>query len=378
MNWRQIFRREIHQLLVLDKRRAVFLFGASLAYMVLFSLLYCTHTINAVPLAICDEDQTAFSRSLIQAFADSEKFHLVRQVATQEEMEDALEQKAAYAAVQIPKKFTQEAKADRSATVLLMVDGANILIANTVSTAAQEVVAAASRDAGAKLSESRLEQLPALAAGKVGPVELRLRILNNPTQSYLAFFVLGLAMAAIQQGIFLAVGASIQGEYRQPRDLPANWTWKLMSAKLLPYVLSAMIAFFLTLEVGAVFFQVPAKASPLGLGLLGAAFIVCAVALSAFLAAVCDSELTFNRISIAYSVPAFVMSGYTWPQESMGALGKILSYAFPLSYFSNTIRELMLAGYSPALQRHCEILLAIGVAAFVLANRCFGKKLRHG
>ena len=362
---------------IVDKRRSVFVFGASLAYLVLFGLLYCTHTINSVPLVIYDEDQTQFSRELIQAFDDSERFRIVHYAATQEDMDRAMDEKEAYVAIHIPRKFAQDAKSGRSATVLLMASGANILIANTVSTAAQEIIAAFSKNTGAGLAESNLAQMPVLAKNKIGPAELRLRILNNPTQSYLSFFVPGLAMAAIQQGIFLAVGASIQHELQYPNELRTTTPWQPMFAKLLSYSLSAVIAFFLTIETGIHAFQIPGKAPLFYFFLLATSFIVCAVSVSALLASISNSELTFTRISIAYSVPAFVMSGYTWPQESMDSLGKALSYLFPLTYFSNTLRELMLAGHSAYLYRHCAILLLIGVFSSYLAARCFGAKLEQ-
>ena len=106
---------------VVDKRRAVFVLVASLAYMVLFGFLYSTHSINAVPIVILDEDQTQFSRTLIQALDDSERFRIVQYPSTQEEMEQALNNKEALAAVQIPANFARDVKSNRSSTVMLMV-----------------------------------------------------------------------------------------------------------------------------------------------------------------------------------------------------------------------------------------------------------------
>lgn len=209
MSWWHIFTREIKQMFITDRRRAIFLFGASLAYLILFSLLYGTHTVKAIPLVIYDEDQTQFSRSLIQAFDDSERFQIVSYVTAQDDMENALHEKAAYAALHIPQKFTQDAKSARSSTILVLADGSNIIITNTITSSAQEIIAAFSRETGAKLTEINNGQLPSIAFNKAGPIDFRLRVLNNPTQSYLSFFVLGLSMAAFQQGIFLAVGASI-------------------------------------------------------------------------------------------------------------------------------------------------------------------------
>ncbi|WP_371381039.1 ABC transporter permease [Sporomusa aerivorans] len=372
MNWWHIAKREFRDMFITDKRRALFLFGASLAYLFLFALLYGAHTINAVPLVIYDEDQTQFSRSLLQGFEDSERFQIIGYVTSEVDMEQILREKEAAAAIHIPKKFAQDAKSGRSATVLLIADGANILITNTVTNASQEIVATFAKETAAGLTEINSGQLPSLALNKVSPVDFRLRVLNNPTQSYLTFFVLGLAMAAFQQGVFLAVGASIQSEYQRPDELKNASPLTRMTGKLLPYWLAATVAFLVTISVAVHFFAIPGKASIISLVLLASAFILAATGFSAFVAAVCNNELTFTGISIAYTVPAFVLSGYTWPQAAMDT---VLSYAFPLTYFADTVRELMLAGYSPALYLNCFVLLFMGIAFTGLATVCFSKRL---
>ncbi|AIF50978.1 ABC transporter permease [Pelosinus sp. UFO1] len=377
MNWWHIFKREIRQMFFTDRRRAIFLFGASLAYLILFSLLYGTHTVKAVPLVIYDEDQTQFSRLLIQAFDDSERFQIIGYVTTQDDMEDVLHEKEAYAAIHIPEKFAQEAKSGRSSTVLLMADGANIIITSTVTGAAQEIIASFSKEVGARLSETNAGQLPPMALDKTSPIDLRLRVLNNPTQSYLSFFVLGLSMASFQQGVFLAIGASLLSEYQTPGDLKNAHPLHILIGKLLPYWILATLAFFITIIIAIDLFGIPGKASFTSLLLLSANFIFAAIGFSAFIASICNNELTFTRISIAYTVPAFILSGYTWPQEAMDTIGKTLSYALPLTYFSNTVRELMVAGYSPFLYHNSFILFLFGLVFTSIATLCYIRKIKQ-
>ncbi len=378
MNWRQICQREFRHMFITDRRRAIFLFGASLAYLMLFAMLYSTHTIKAVPLVVYDEDQTQFSRSLLQDFEDSERFQVIEYVTTQDDMEQSLREKTTAAAVQIPKNFARDAKAGRSATVLLLADGANILIANTVTTAAQEIVATFAKETAAGLAAMNSGQLPAPAANKVNPVDFRLRVLNNPTQSYLAFFVLGLSMAAFQQGVFLAVGASVQSDLQNPAELHNTTPLALITGKLLAYWLAATLAFFLTVFAAVRLFAIPGQASLISLFWLASAFILAATGFSAFIASVCSSELAFTKFSIAYTVPAFVLSGYTWPQAAMGPWGQALACAFPLTYFADTFRELMLAGYSPLLYRNSLILLVSGVAFAAMASVCCRRRINEG
>ncbi|VBB04983.1 Hypothetical protein LUCI_0189 [Lucifera butyrica] len=377
MNWRHIIKRELRQMFITDRRRAVFLFGASLAYLILFSLLYGPHVVNSVPLVIYDEDQTQFSRELIQEFYDSEKFQIVSYVTTQEDMERELREKKAYAAVHIPRIFAQDAKSGMSSTVLVMVNGSNIIITNTVTAAAQEIVAAFTKETGTGLTETNYGQLPAPAMNKTGPVALRFRVLNNPTQDYLGFFVMGLSMAAFQQGVFLPVGASLHSEFRYPEELGNAGFLQIMAGKLFPYWLSAISAFFITIAAAVHIFGIPVKASIPDLFLLSSTFIFAAVAFGSFLASICNTELTFTRASIIYTVPAFVVSGYSFPQESMDLIGKTASSLFPLSYFNNTLRDLMLAGYSPFLYRNSLILLLMGITLIVLATVCYIWRLKQ-
>lgn len=376
MNWRKILKREVHCMFITDRRRAIFIFGASLAYLILFSMLYGTHMIKSVPVIIYDEDQTQFSRSLIQKIDDSERFQIVEYVTIQDDMENVLRQKEAYAAVHIPKNFSKDAKSGRSSTVLLIANGANIIITNTVTTAIQEIVSDFSTKAGAKLTEINSAQLPAKALHQTAPIDFRLRVLNNPTQSYLSFFVIGLSMAAFQQGVFLAVGASIISEYQKPDDLLESSAFSIVAGKLLPYLISATLAFFVTVIAAIHLFAIPVKASMASLLLLSTTFIFAAVSFSAFMATICSNELTFTRISIAYTVPAFVLSGYTWPQEAMDTVGRSISYTFPLSYFSNTVRELMIAGYSPFLYRNSCILFLIGILFTGITTICYIRRLK--
>jgi ABC-2 type transport system permease protein len=375
MNWRSIFQRELRQLFITDRRRGGTLFGASLAYLLLFGILYSTHTVTGMPLVIFDEDQTQFSRSLTQDFTDSERFQIVDYVTTQAALEDALHKKTACAAIHIPKEFSKEAKSGHTATVLLMADGSNLILINTITTAAQEIVAAFVRETGARLAETNSMQLPAMAVHRIAPIDCTLRVLNNPTQSYLYFFVLGLAMAAFQQGILMSVGTSIQSEYQHPEELKHAHPLAILTGKLLPYLLSSALAFFVTIAVTVSLFDFPDKATLGSLFCLSEAFIIAAVGLGTLLSSVCNSELTLNRILIAYTVPSFVLSGYTWPREAMDSTTYILSCVIPFSYFANPLRDLLLAGHSPVLYRDSLILLCMGMLFIGIAVPFYNQKM---
>jgi ABC-2 type transport system permease protein len=371
----QIVKRELHDIFVKDRRRANFIFGASIAYLVIFGLLYGEHIVKNVPIVIYDEDQTKLSRSLVQFFADSERFNLVGQPASQEEMEQMLYEQTAYAAIDIPYDFSRNITAGRSSPVLLIANGMNLLVTNTITTATQEILLAFNQEVSTKLGEwAGLSST--LAHNKTAPIEIILRVLNNPTLSYRHFFVIGLAMATFQQGIFLSVGASIVSEYNNLRELAAAHPWQVMVGKLLPYFVFATVSFFVTLLIAIHVFDIPCKGDFISLFCLATTFSLTAIGVSSLLASFCTSEITFTKISLTYSVPAFTLSGYIWPLASMDGFSQIIAYTFPLFYFSDAVRDVMLAGYSPFLYRNIVVLLVLGLTLISLSTFVYAHK-RH-
>ena len=367
MNLWHIIKREFHQMFVQDPKRIVYLFGACAIYILLFGSLYGTHVVNSVPTVVYDEDQTALSRSLLQAFEDSERYQMVAYVTSQEEMTEYLHSKQAFVAINIPSKFSQNAKLGRSTPVLVEINGTNLIIANTALSAAQEIIQSFSNRMGSTLIQSS-GQMPDQALHKAAPVALALRVLHNPTLSYLDFFVLGLAMAALQQGILLSVSASMIYEYQNMQQLKDASSFSVMAGKLLPYWLCGTLAFIMALTISNLAFHIPFNGDFAHLLALGSIFSFTITTFGSLVAAYCHSEVTFTQFSLAYAVPAFVFSGYTWPQHSMDTVSLIISYIFPLTYFADTVRALMISGHAPSLQKNMFILLIIGTILFVIST----------
>lgn len=356
----QLLRRELRQMFRLDPRRALYLFGASITYALLFGMLYANHVVNAIPLALYDEDQSQLSRRVIQAFEDSEKFRVVAQVTSQEELDAALREKEAAVALTIPANFAKDVKFGHSPALLLTANASNIAIVNTVTSAAQEIIGGFVAQTGVVAVESA-GLPPAAALAKAAPLDLRVRILHNPTLSYLNFFVLGLALTAWQQGLFLAIGAGLIYDLAERTEIAGVPAWKLLSAKLLLYWLCGMVALALTLAVAVPLFDIPWRGSFWTLALLGGAFAFAALAAAGLIAVLCGNEVAFTQSSLVCSISSFIFSGYIWPPHGMLSPGLLLSHAFPLTYFAPAVRELALAGYTPDLSAKFGALLLLGL-----------------
>lgn len=369
-----LIRRELANAFLHDARRAIFLFGAATAYLILFGILYYPGVVKDIPTVVCDEDHTAYSRMLVRYVDDDERLGLVRVVADEEEARAMLRQKEVYAAVIIPSHFSHDVLHGGHASVLFMLNGANIITTNIASTAGNDIVNTfntriASRQAALRTSgdEQALKK-------RISPIETTLRVLNNPTQSYMMFFMVGLAMAAMQQGIFLAVGAAVQGDFKDAAGLRGAPKIGVLAVKVILYWGLSVLSFTLVCVISA-FLGIPNRAPVTSLLAIASAFSFAAVSLGLLAASLFHNELQFVRASIMYTVPAFIFGGYTWPLEAMDPVTRVIAQAFPMAWMSNAVRALFLSGHLASLTENLAVLTAMGLVFLSLGSWIFLRRM---
>ena len=369
-----LIRRELANAFLHDARRAIFLFGAATAYLILFGILYYPGVVKEIPTVVCDEEHTAYSRLLIRQVDDDERLGLVRVVADEGEARDMLRQKEVYAAVIIPADFSHDILNGRSAKVLFMINGANIITTNIATTAGNDIVNTFNTRFAARQAALRTSGDEQMLKKRISPVETTLRVLNNPTQSYMMFFMVGLAMAAMQQGIFLAVGAAVQGDFKDTEGLKGAPKAAVLVVKVAVYWLLSVLSFALVCVI-SYGLGIPDRASVTALLTLASAFSFAAVSLGLFASSIFHNELQFVRASIMYTVPAFIFGGYTWPLEAMDPVTQVVAQAFPMAWMSNAVRELFLSGHLATLSHNLTALTVMGVILLSLGSWIFLHKI---
>lgn len=368
-----LIRRELANAFFHDARRAIFLFGAATAYLILFGILYYPGVVKEIPTVVCDEEHTAYSRLLTRQVDDDERLGLVRVVADEGEARDMLRRKEVYAAVIIPADFSHDILNGRSAKVLFMLNGANIITTNIATTAGNDIVNTFNTRFAARQAALQTSGDEQMLKKRISPVETTLRVLNNPTQSYMMFFVTGLAMAAMQQGFFLAIGAAVQCDFRNP-ELKGTSKGKLLVVKVGVYWVLSILSFGLVCVLARLL-GIHDRASIQSLGLLAGAFSFAAISLGLFASSIFHNELQFVRASIMYTVPAFIFGGYTWPLEAMDPVTQVVAQAFPMAWMSNAVRELFLSGHLATLSHNLTALTVMGIIFFSLGSWIFLHKI---
>lgn len=375
MGFIALIRRELANAFLHDARRAIFLFGAATAYLILFGILYYPGVVKEIPTVVCDEEHTAYSRLLTRQVDDDERLGLVRVVADEGEARDMLRRKEVYAAVIIPADFSHDILNGRSAKVLFMLNGANIITTNIATTAGNDIVNTFNTRFAARQAALRTSGDEQMLKKRISPVETTLRVLNNPTQSYMMFFVTGLAMAAMQQGFFLAIGAAVQGDFKDTEGLKGAPKAAVLVVKVAVYWLLSVLSFALVCVI-SYGLGIPDRASVTALLTLASAFSFAAVSLGLFASSLFHNELQFVRASIMYTVPAFIFGGYTWPLEAMDPVTQVVAQAFPMAWMSNAVRELFLSGHLATLSYNLTVMgvIFLSLGSWIFLHKIDGVK----
>ncbi len=360
MKLKEVLLLELRRLFAPAAPTVLLLVGLPILYTILFGFTYSNNVVKYIPTVIYDQDQTTVSRSLTQAYMDSERYKVVAQVTTQEEMERWLREDKALVAVSIPAKFSQQIKLGMSSEILIETNSTNVMFANAVISSSQEIVQTFSAVTGQKLQEA-LNQLPAPALRTTAPVKLGIRIISNPTTSYTNFMLPGLAANGLQIAILLVAGPLIAREYSRLSRWRQTSATTLVLGKLLPVWGCATVAFIICLAIMNVGFGVPVRTNMLSLLLLVSAFTFLVINLSFFFSAITSSEVAALQVPLLYIMPGLLYSGLSWPSLAMNEVARFFSSLMPLTYMADTLRDILLAGYSPFLLSNSLSMFAGGL-----------------
>ncbi len=362
-----------------DPRRALLMLFAATAYLLLFGLLYNQGVINHVPTAILDQNNTPISRALIEDIDSSERFDVNYYAMNQEDLLNYIDQNRNCVAFQIPTNFDRDIKLGRGSNVLFTINGSNLVLTSVSSIGVIELVKDFSDRISQGLMERELGILPQKAYHYSKGLEVNFRIIGNSTLSYLTFFVLGLGLAAFQQGVLLCIAASFLYKKQKILDIERimNPLWRLL-AKIFPYWVESFISISILLWIAARVLALPYSAhSYVPLFALAGAFSLLLCGIGAFVASFKITELTFTRISVFYTVPAFILSGFTWPLGGMPQWVLYIAACSPLTYVANTFRAYYLNGYSPIIWQNTFILLAASIPFIIVAAYRYNRRVKR-
>ena len=377
----EFLKAESSEVLSLKSKIMYILLLLPICYTLLFGLVYSKNVMSELPTVIYDQDNSLASRTLIQMMDDSEKYKVVAQVQSTEELEELMKNEKAMVGVAIPPDFAKNIKLSLGTDLLITVNASNIMFNNVMMSSCQEVIQTFVAGTGQKLLEAG-NKMPTQAIGSVMPVNLKVRIINNPVTGYNEFMLSGLGINGLQIAILLAVITVLNKEYTRKSVKNLRTALSMVWGKLIPYWILAIMSFMLMVITVNWVFAVPWKGSIIETLLLGSAFSFLLIALCFVFSALFPDPVQAVQMPLLYLMPGLLYSGLSWPDFSMSNLGQAISTIMPLKYICINLRDLLLLGFSPNLLSNVlimyisgTVLLMVSGVIFYLRNKALTKEV---
>jgi ABC-2 type transport system permease protein len=302
--------------------------------------------VRHVPLGVQDRDGSPASRDLISAFVNSTYFDVAVRPSNESDLAKLLERRVAKAVLVIPEGFEADLAAGRTASVQLLLDGADSLTATTVLGYAGAIVA----ESNVRLLSRALARVGGrLDAG----VAFEPRVYYNPELRSVRFLVPGLIGLIMMLTAVLSTALSVvrekeRGTIEQIRMAPLG-SLTLIAGKTLPYLVLSLLATAFILATAWVLFGVTIRGPLLDLFAATLLYLLGALGFGLLISTLVNSQALAFQIGLLGSLlPALLLSGFVFQIRLMPAWLQVVTHVVPARYYLVILRGIILKGASLA------------------------------
>lgn len=332
----------------------------------LLLLGYATNTdVKNVPTAVFDQDNSAGSRALLEAYRQTGYFSMDFTVYSDNDINNLISAGRARVGIMIPPGYGTDVASGKKVEVAVLIDGSDPTIAGTALSTATLV-------GQAHGTSLRLQQLAAKgaagAAGAASPLDVRTRVLYNPDLLSTYNMIPGLIAMILMQTTTTLTSAAIvkereRGTIEQLIVTPVR-NWELMIAKIAPYVLVAMVDVFVILAAGTLWFHVPIRGNLALLIALTGLFLLPNLGLGLLISTMAKTQQESQMMAMPIMLPSMLLSGYIFPVAALPAALQFVSSLMPLTYFLVIVRSIVVKG--TVLQLLMPQIIALVVFSIVI------------
>jgi ABC-2 type transport system permease protein len=345
--FKAVFLRELRRLFT-TKDLLLLCFAAPFGYGLVLSSVYYDKRVEHIPLAVVDQDNTGLSRTLTRYVSTSQNISLkgkMNAAAAQE----AIGNGEISGFIYLPKGFSSDLKRGKDSLELISINSTNFLVSNPLIQSLSDISNTVSAEAfaNAMMKKGVIKDKAVFLAQ---PVSTNINTFYNPCLNYSDFFLIGFLFVVLQQIILIGLGYSIADDREHNREnelleLSGGHQAAILAGKSIPYVITNFFWGLFYLFIMLPVYNIYIKSSLLPVILMMFLFITAVTSLGIMVSTFFRNVLMVLIVLMFFSMPAFLISGFSWPLLAMPVPIRILSGLLPSTYFLETFRTLVLAEY---------------------------------
>ncbi len=356
--------------LVRDRRTLALALLMPVIQLFLFGYAISTD-VEHLPTVVVDHSRTQESRALVERFEASRYYAVSRRTDSLRAAEEMVQEGRARVIVFIPPDYADRLLRGVTASVLVIVDASDPLVARSALLTAEAI--------GQRTSLEMVARHLGAAAPRL-PLRVQTQPWYNPDLRSANFMVPGLLAVVLMLVTTLLTAISIVrerelGTIEQLVVTPIS-RGELMLGKILPYVLLGYADISLALAIAAWWFKVPIRGDLLTLYAVTVFFYFATLGMGILISTVSRTQRQAMQGAFFVIFPTFLISGFMFPRDGMPQFLQWLGYVLPITYYLVIVRGIILKGVG-FVQLWPQILpmAALGVLFFVVSVARFQKKL---
>ncbi|WP_282148449.1 ABC transporter permease [Algibacter lectus] len=345
--WFSIFKSEL-ALIFDDKSILLTCLVAPILYAFFIGSIYAEKNVTEIPIAVVDFDHSNLSRKVSQLVNTSEKISVEGHYSSIEDAMFHFNNLEVQGILVLPKNFQRKTINLDGSQVELILNNTNFLTSNEINKAVQSVILTVA--GGVRMQYFVSNNIPVeLAKQKAQPILPVFKSIYNATNNYGDYLLPILLILIIQQTLIIGFGQSIVHEFKHglfnhSEKLNFFEFTKILSAKSSYYILLYIIYFFVFYKLIFPFFSLSFNGSIFLHLLLSLLFISVLIIYTTLFASFFKTAIGWTEIMAFSTYPLFLVSGYSWPIDSMPQGLKVFANLLPSTPYFNIFNALATEG----------------------------------
>ena len=321
--------------------------------------IYISGTLTKLPVAVIDQDNSKFSRTIIRYFNASPDMEVKYRLGSVEELKDLFASHKAVLGVYIPRDLQKNIKKQKPQSITIFTNSSNYITGNIASIDANTIIA--TLNGGIKYQTLTKKGFSSKQAKELlVPVKNDTAKLFNPSLNYNLYLTPGLWLSVIHQLLILMGTLTIATEFdlktiRHMLRSAGGSVFKAFAGKTIFYMAVAYLHFEILYRLIFPLFNIPIAYSTAAAMELSMLFAFASLSMGLLLSSVLKTRMNALKGCLVISAPAFLLSGYTWPLDQMPLFLEKLVQLVPLTPF--------LRGFTKIYQQDLGIEFTIAFAA---------------
>jgi ABC-2 type transport system permease protein len=304
---------------------------------IFLSFIYKNGVARDLPVAVFDEDRSELSRLITRSIDATASMQVIKSFNSIDEIKSGFRKGLIQGAVYFPADFEKNVKTGKNSTVVVFKNTSSLVIGNLILKDASTTIRTISAGALLKKLQSRNMHIEK-AMNIVNPVRVETHYLFNPAYNYFNYLVPGVLPMFLQMIIMVSSALLMNSEFNMNTyaglyKIANGKITNIIIGKALPHILINTVTVFGIIGIIFPLFGVQIEGSIfilLGFFLL---FIAASFALGFAISCIFNSQLMATEAAVFINTPAFIFSGFTFPNWSMPPFHRLYAQLSPFTHF---------------------------------------------